>query len=168
MLFTKKGEAIGYWKYATYVCARSSRVSRNVASYICALTQGEDSYSEPSIIKEWHKESANGSTAFDEIKKYIMNFSHPVFVNNIDKTVVNFSANINTYELANAISLPQHSIPGIPVTQGVSFGREPHSLVMISQDIELGHAFHMYQTDMNRNICPSAPEHEYHPGKKKD
>lgn len=149
----KKGEAIGYWKYATYVCARSSRVSRNVASYICALTQGEDSYSEPSIIKEWHKESANGSTAFDEIKKYIMNFSHPVFVNNIDKTVVNFSANINTYELANAISLPQHSIPGIPVTQGVSFGREPHSLVMISQDIELGHAYHMYQTDMNRNIC---------------
>ena len=149
----KKGEAIGYWKYATYVCAKSSRVSRNVASYIRALTQEENSFSEPSIIKEWHKESANGSTAFDEIKKYILNFSHPVFVNNIDKTVVNFSANINTYELANAISLPQHSIPGIPVAQGVSFGREPNSLVKISKDIELGHAYHMYQTDMNRTIC---------------
>lgn len=148
----KKGEAIGYWKYATYVCAHSSKVSRNVANYIRALTQGEDSYSEPSTIKEWNKEAANGSTAFGEIKKYILNFSHPVFINNIDGTAVNFTSNINTYELANAVSLPQHSIPGIPVTQGVAFGREPHSLVNICQDIELGHAYHMYQKDDNKKI----------------
>lgn len=148
----RKGEAIGYWKYATYVCAQSSRISRNVASYIRALTQGEDSFSEPSPIMEWHKEYANGSQAFDEIKKYILNFSHPVFINSVDRTVVDFSANINTCELAYAVSLPQHSIPGVPVAQGVSFGREPHSLVEISQDIELGHAYHMYQTDMSRKI----------------
>ena len=148
----KKGEAIGYWKYATYVCSPSSKVSRNVANYIRAITQGEDSYSEPSIIKEWSQEASNGATSFGEIKKYILNFSHPVFVNKIDGTAVNFSANINTYELANAVSLPQHSIPGVPVEQGISFGREPHSLVEIHKDIKFGHAYHMYKKDDNRMI----------------
>lgn len=143
----QKGEAVGLWKYATFVCAPNSRISRNVANYIRALTGGEQSYSEPSIIKEWQKTSDNGTTDFDEIKKYVLNFSHPVFVNRVDGVPVNFSANINTAELVNAFPLPQHSIAGVPVTNGASFGREPHSLQKENFDLEIGCAYHLYQSN---------------------
>lgn len=141
----QKGEAIGLWKYATFVCAHESRISRNVANYIRALTGGEQSYSEPSIIKEWQKSSGNGTTDFEQIEKYILNFTHPVFVNKVDGTPVNFSANINTAELVNAFPLPQHSIAGVPVTNGASFGREPHSLQKEDFDLDIGCAYHLYQ-----------------------
>lgn len=64
----KVGEAIGVWKYSSYICAESPRVSRNVANHIRALTQGNQSFSEPATIKEWHYEAGNGCTNFDEIK----------------------------------------------------------------------------------------------------
>lgn len=148
----RKGEAIGLWKYATYVCAASPRVSKSVANYYRALTQGENSYVEPSYIKEWHKENVNGSSAFDEIKKYILNLSHPVFVNSVDGMTVNYATDLNTYELANVMALPQHSIQGIPVTNGVSFGREPHSLAKIEEDFALGNAYHMFEEIKTSNI----------------
>ena len=148
----RKGEAIGLWKYATYVCAVSPRVSKSVANFYRALTQGENSYVEPSYIKEWHKENVNGASAFDEIKKYILNFSHPVFVNSVDGMTVNYATNLNTYELANVMALPQHSIQGIPVTNGVSFGREPHSLTRTEDGFVLGNAYHMFEEIKTSNI----------------
>ena len=148
----RKGEAIGLWKYATYVCAASPRVSKSVANYYRALTQGDNSYVEPSYIKEWHKENVNGTSAFDEIKKYILNFSHPVFVNSVDGMTVNYATNLNTYELANVMALPQQSIQGIPVTNGVSFGREPHALSKIEDDFALGTAYHMFEEIKTSNI----------------
>lgn len=155
LLRVQKGEAIGFWKYATYVCAPNSRISKNVANYIRALTGGEQSFSEPSIIKEWQKVSGNGTSDFDEIKKYVLNFSHPVFVNNADGFPVNFSANVNTAELVNAFPLPQHSIAGVPVTNGVSFGREPHTLQKDSFDLDIGCAYHMYQENESKRIMIS-------------
>ena len=148
----RKGEAIGLWKYATYVCAASPRVSKSVANYYRALTQGDNSYVEPSYIKEWHKENVNGTSTFDEIKKYILNFSHPVFVNSVDGMTVNYATNLNTYELANVMALPQQSIQGIPVTNGVSFGREPHALSKIEDDFALGTAYHMFEEIKTSNI----------------
>ena len=149
---SKDGEAIGFWKYATFVCAGSTNVSKKVANYIKALTQGKQSYIEPTIIKEWHYQDGNGTSDFNEIKKYILNFSHPIFINKIDKTPVTFSSNINSYEMANVISLPQHSIPGLPVTNAVSFGREPHSMDAISLDLDLACAYHMYKSNEKQPI----------------
>lgn len=152
------GEAVGYWKYSTYVCAASSKVSRNVANYLRSLTQGAESFVEPAIIKEWHKENVNGDTDFDQIKKYIVNFSHPVFVNNIDGVPVTFSANVNTSELANVMILPQHSIQGVPVTAGTSFGREPHSVSKIDLDLPIGYGYHMFKKQESQRISLSKEE----------
>lgn len=152
------GEAVGYWKYSTYVCAADSKVSRNVANYIRSLTQGAESFVEPAVIKEWHEESGNGDTDFDQIKKYIINFSHPVFVNKVDGIPVNFSANVNTSELANVMILPQHSIQGVPVTSGTSFGREPHSVTDINLDLHLGCGYHMFMKQKTQLIGISKDE----------
>lgn len=152
------GDAVGYWKYSTYVCANSSKVSRNVANYIRSLTQGAESFVEPATIKEWHKETGNGDTDFDQIKKYIVNFSHPVFVNNVDGVPVNFSANVNTSELSNIMILPQHSIQGVPVTAGTSFGREPHSVSDMNLDLKIGCGYHMFKKHENQSIGISSEE----------
>lgn len=152
------GEAVGYWKYAAYVCSSSPKVSRNVTNYLRSLTQGAESFVEPATIKEWYKETGNGDTDFDQIKKYILNFSHPVFVNNVDGMLVNFSANINTSELANVMVLPQHSIQGIPVIAGVSFGREAHSISDITLDLPLGCGYHMFKKQESQIIRISKEE----------
>ena len=152
------GEAVGYWKYSAYVCSSSSKVSRNVTNYLRSLTQGNESFVESATIKEWHKEAGNGDTDFDQIKKYILNFSHPVFVNNVDGVPVNFSANVNTSELANIMVLPQHSIQGVPVTAGVSFGREPHSISAITLDLPLGCGYHMFKKQESQIIEVSKEE----------
>lgn len=152
------GEAVGYWKYSAYVCSSSSKVSRNVTNYLRSLTQGNESFVESATIKEWHKEAGNGDTDFDQIKKYILNFSHPVFVNNVDGVPVNFSANVNTSELANIMVLPQHSIQGVPVTAGVSFGREPHSISAITLDLPLGCGYHMFKKQESQMIGVSKEE----------
>ena len=154
----KIGEGIGFWKYATYICAPNNKVSLNVANYIRSLTQGSESYMEPSVIREWHKENKNGLTDFDEIKKYVLNFSHPVFVNKRDGVPVNFSANVNTFELANIMSLPQHSIQGVPVYEGVRFGREPHALQPITEDLVIGCGYNMHHEVKNTKISLSRKE----------
>ncbi len=152
------GEAIGYWKYAAYVCSSSTKISKNVANYMRALFQGTQSFTEPSIIKEWHQENVNGSTDFEQVKKYLLNFSHPVFVNKVDGVPVNFAANVNTYELANAMALPRHSIQGVSVTNGVSFGREPHSISDIQLELDIGCGYHMYQKQVHQRIKVSKEE----------
>ena len=154
----KQGEALGLWKYSCFVCAQSTRISKNVANYIRALTQGAQSFLESSKIKEWHYENGNGTSDFEEIKKYILNFSHPVFVNKIDGIPVNFCANINTYELANVMSLPQHSIPGVPVINGVAFGREPYAISELKLDMSIGCTYHMYQANKSQRIRISKEE----------
>lgn len=154
----KIGEAEGCWKYAAYVCSGSSKTSINVANYLRSLTQGSESFIEPAVIKEWHKENVNGDTDFDQIKKYLINFSHPVFVNNVDGIPVSFSANVNTSELANVMVLPQHSIQGVPVTAGTSFGREPHSVSDITLDLPLGCGYHMFKKHESQKIGISREE----------
>lgn len=154
----KKGEALGYWKYAAYICAKTPKVSKSVANYYRALTQGEGSFVEPASIKEWHKENINGTSSFEEIKKYILNFSHPVFINTVDGVPVNYATDLNTFELASVMALPQHSIQGIPVTNGVSFGREPHALTQIDGNLKVGHGYHMFEEIKTADICISKKE----------
>lgn len=154
----KEGEAEGFWKFSAYVCSSSPKVSRNVANYLRSLTQGKESYIEPAIIKDWRKKNVNGDTDFDQIKKYIINFSHPIFVNKVDGVPVTFSSNINTLELANVMTLPQSSIQGVPVIAGTKFGREPHSITKINADLPIGCGYHMFQTHESQRISISKEE----------
>lgn len=148
----KKGKALGLWRYATFVCAENAVISKNVSNALRSVTQGETSFIEPAVIQEWSHEEANGVTPFNEIKEYVKYFSHPIFTNWEDGTPVYFASFINTSELVNAIAFPHTSVIDLPIISCASFGREPHSLDGISNDVELGVAYHMYEKNENRKI----------------
>ena len=147
-----KSQAAGLWKFGAYVIASNSKTSKNVANFLKSITQGKDSYIEPAIVQEWSYERANGLTAFNEIQKYISHFTHPVFANIEDGTIVTPVNNISTLELSNAISFPQYSVKGIPVIDCARFGREPHSLGDMNGDLSFACSYHMHQVENQNRI----------------
>lgn len=155
-----KGRANGLWKFSTYILAKESSVSKNVANYIRSLTQGKESFIEPSVIQEWSKKD-NEHTAFDDIYEYIQYFTHPAFMtkdrNNIRIDVTSTSY-VATDELSHVIAFPQNSMQGLPVLKGVQFGREPHladNTDENSLNLGIGHAYHMYE-EIEQNITLSS------------
>lgn len=148
----KKGKALGLWRYTTFVCAENAIVSKNVANALRSITQGETSYVEPAIIQEWSHVEVNGVSPFNEIKEYVRYFSHPVFTNLADGTPVYFSSYINTAELVNAVAFPHTSVMDLPIISCAPFGREPHSLDKMGNDVEIGCAYHMYEKNEQRKI----------------
>ena len=72
-------QATGLWKYSTYVMAYDSTTSKSVANFLKGITQGKESYLEPTVVQEWQRIEGS-SCAFTEIKKYVSLFCHPVFM----------------------------------------------------------------------------------------
>lgn len=149
-----ESQGTGLWKYSAYIISNDSKVSKNVASYLRAITQGSESYMEPAFVQEWSYVNSNEVTPFNEIVKYVSHFTHPVFVslkNDGDAMLVTPTSYVSTDKLGYVISFPRKSIQGIPVIEGVQFGREPHALIGIDEDLEMGFGYHMNQViDSNR------------------
>lgn len=165
----KVGNGTGLWKYSTYVLSKNSRVGKNVASFIIGLTQGKDSYVEPSFIQQWNWKRCNEKTKFDEIFEYVTNFTHPAFFTSKidnqngekkvqDVVVVSPTSYIATDELGYRFCFPRNSVQGLPVLEGVQFGREPHLLNEKKLDLEIGHGYHMYEDVKNQKIFVSKKE----------
>jgi hypothetical protein len=89
----KACEALGMWKHATYVFAKKTSVSKNVANFIKSLAQGEKSHTVASVVNEWYSngnKEDDSNYNFINIKKFVSNFTHPVFLNALD---LNYSIN---------------------------------------------------------------------------
>ena len=156
-----ESQGTGLWKYSVYVVSKDSKVSKNVASYLRAVTQGSESYMEPAFVQEWSYESSNRITPFNEIIKYVKHFTHPVFVslkNDGDAMLVTPTSYVSTDKLGYVIAFPRKSIQGIPVLEGVQFGREPHALIGIDEDIDIGSGYHMNQIIPSTRIKLSKEE----------
>ena len=159
-------QATGLWKYSTYVLAYDSTTSKSVANYLKGITQGKESYIEPSVVQEWSNVEGNGTCPFKEIKKYISLFTHPVFVT-VDEDgnnamCVTPTSYVGTDELSNVIAFPKKSLQGLPVVAGVSFGREPYSLTELSRDISMGKAYHLHNEIDNQSVDISIEELSKH------
>lgn len=161
-----KSQATGLWKYSTYVLAYDSITSKSVANYLKGITQGKESYIEPTVVQEWSRIEGHNSCAFTEIKKYVSLFCHPVFVTmneeQNDAMMVTATSYVGTDELSNVIVFPKKSLPGVPVVAGVSFGREPYSLMPIARDLCLGNAYHLHEEIKNQEIDLSISELSKH------
>lgn len=144
-----RSQSTGLWKFATYVLAGDTKTSKNVANYLKAVTQGKDSYIEPSVIQEWQKKEGHEPTDFSQIKDYVTHFTHPVFytadANHKDEMMVTPTAYVATDEISNVIAFPRKSVSGLPVLECVQFGREPHALISTNSHLEIGHAYHMHE-----------------------
>jgi len=152
------GQSNGLWKYASYVISPSSFVSKNVAGYISALSQGDESYIELPAINEWSKysssdgEKKNENNIFLQLIEYIKYLSHPMLANKADRVGITPTAYVSTSELSALYAFPKKSTQGLPVIECARFGREPHALVELNGDIELGHSYHMYTIEENNSI----------------
>ena len=155
------GRAIGMWKCASYVIAESAQVSLDVCNFLQSLTQGDQSFVEVSAINHWEQASEDAENeAFNNIKKYICHFTHPVFANKNDLKVnqdkyehekvlmVTPTAIISTTDLAYNMSFPRKSVAGLPALECARFGRN----VMYYKQKErkklpIGKIFHMYNEE---------------------
>lgn len=156
-----QSHATGLWRFATYVLAPNAMTSTNIANYLRAVTQGSDSFVEPSAIQVWTKEANNSCSPFNEIKKYVTHFTHPLFATiNVkdDAMLVTPTAYVETDKLSNVMVFPRKSVQGLPVLQCVQFGREPNSLSTIDTDLEIGCAYHMHEKIETQRIRLSKEE----------
>lgn len=145
-------EAYGAFNCATYVISSDPETNAIAASGYNALMRGDNSSLQSSHINNWKvsdssKEDCDNGT---RIKKYLMNFSHPLFKNQINDNILFSPASIvNSYELAVNMALPKKSIQGLPVFEMASFGRnvygidESQTAVSKSTGIHLGKIYHM-------------------------
>lgn len=155
-------QATGLWKFSTYILARDTRTSLNIANYLRAVTQGGESFLEPSAIQAWAREEGGGFSPFCEIKKFVTHFTHPIFaIANQEESevmLVTPAAYVETDKLSNVMVFPRKSVQGLPVLQCVPFGREPHSLLPADADLELGCAYHMRERIEGQRIRLSREE----------
>lgn len=155
----QKSQATGLWRFSTYVLASDSKTSKNVANYLRAITQGKESYIEPTFIQEWSKENKNKTSSFSEIKKYVTHFTHPIFMIE-DKEIIRVTptAYVATDELSHVFAFPKKSVQGLPVLECVQFGREPHTLISTTTHLEIGCAYHMHEKIETQRILLSKEE----------
>mgnify|MGYP002509484605 CR=1 FL=1 len=158
-------QATGLWKYSTYVMAYDSTTSKSVANFLKGITQGKESYLEPTVVQEWQRIEGS-SCAFTEIKKYVSLFCHPVFMTATEEQknvmMVTPTAYVGTNELSNVIAFPKKSLQGIPVVSGVSFGREPYSLTPLKKNLLIGNAYNLHEKIDNQEILLSVSELSKH------
>ena len=139
----KEFESLGLWECAAYFVSENSYTSEIAASTYKALMSGTNTGVEVSAVNSWSdKEKVN------EIRKYIKNFYHPLFLyNNISQISipVTTTVTVSGNELALHIGFPRKSVPGFPVIEHVDFAKE----VMTSNNekvfgsINLGNIYNM-------------------------
>ncbi|ERK65998.1 hypothetical protein HMPREF1984_01939 [Leptotrichia sp. oral taxon 215 str. W9775] len=139
----KEFESLGLWECAAYFVSENSYTSEIAASTYKALMSGINTGVEVSAVNSWSdKEKVN------EIRKYIKNFYHPLFLyNNISQISIPVTPTVTVSgnELALHIGFPRKSVTGFPVIEHVDFAKE----VMISNNdkvfgsINLGNIYNM-------------------------
>ena len=139
----KEFESLGLWECAAYFVSENSYTSEIAASTYKALMSGANTGVEVSAINSW-----NDREKVNEIRKYIKNFYHPLFLyNNVSQISVPVTPTvaISGNELALHIGFPRKSVPGFPVIEHVDFAKE----VMTSNNekvfgsINLGNIYNM-------------------------
>ncbi len=140
------GKGVGMWSFAAYVISDDYSLASNAANTYLALTQGEQSFLNPSVISQWREDEAK------KILKWIQKLEHPQFVLNLDNDEEYWSFPLLTTatllltgrELTYGMNFPRRSVTGLPVYSTTSFGREvlPRS-EKDAATIDLGFIYHM-------------------------
>lgn len=108
----------GAWNWAGYFIAEDPVTARNGADIYTGLLSGEQTGTERTSVSLWDDKESRELKA---VKQSLAKFDHPVFrINDLD---FNATSLISTPEVAVAMSLPQKSLPGIPVFESTQFGR---------------------------------------------
>lgn len=160
----EESSALGMWEFASYIISDSPIIANNVAHMYLALTQGEKSYLTKSAVNFWDGDIDN--VAARTIISSVQKLQHPVFGLKTSledewlmyPTLVTPTTLLSGKELAKALNFPRKSVSGLPVFDVVSFGREPHSLLDDTLDLDFGCGYHMRKKIPEQRISLSKEE----------
>lgn len=117
----------GMWKYGVYFLDSLKSTTQLGADLFAGIMRGQTTGVEHSATLTWSRDAMRDD--FDTVCRHLSCFSHPSF-----DTSKKYSFNsatptalVSTTELAVGMSLPQKSLPGIPVFESVEFGRSVSS-----------------------------------------
>lgn len=139
-------ESLGMWECAAYFLSDSQETAEMAAGTYKALMRGERSGIETSVVNFWGR---NDTNQLRELREYITNFIHPVFVYRSEYSTVPVTAAslISGNELAIQMGLPRKSVCGFPVIEHADFGKEiVCSNARREADFPIGNIFAMGQT----------------------
>ncbi len=119
-------ESTGLWSTGAYFLSYgTNRATAEIGATIFrSLMQGDQSGVETSAINTWYPESQQ---KFTGILDYLSSLSHPVFEYDSPlgvKIEVLPTSLLSSKELAILIGLPRKSVPGFPVVEHISMGKE--------------------------------------------
>jgi len=160
----EESSALGMWEFASYIISDSPVIANNVAHMYLALTQGEESFISKSAVNCW-----DGDIDTNEAKiilSSVQRLQHPLFALKASledewlmyPSIVNATTLLSGKELAKALNFPRKSVSGLPVFEVVPFGREPHSLLEETLDVEVGCGYHMRKRVEGQRILLSKEE----------
>lgn len=139
-------ESTGLWSAGAYFMSYNTdrSVAEIAATVFRSIMQGEQSGVECSAINTWYPESDHGYT---DLLGYISSLSHPVFqyydLNRQTSIPLLPTSMLSSKELAMLVGLPRKSVPGLPVIEHISLGKEVVRLDEHSSKdkLQLGHIF---------------------------
>lgn len=160
----EESSALGMWEFASYIISESPVIANNVAHMYLALTQGEESYLTKSAVNFWDGDIDTVATR--TILSSVQKLQHPVFGLKTSledewlmyPTLVTPTTPLSGKELAKALNFPRKSVSGLPVLDVVSFGREPHSLLNDTLNLDFGCGYHMRKKIPEQRISLSKEE----------
>ena len=145
----------GMWSWGAYFISEDEVDSKLGADLYSGILRGEQTGLERSNITVWDND-INNKSKFDEILNYISQLKHPVFKTPeyFNTTKVSATSLISTKEVSIAMSLPQKSLPGIPVFESVEFGRAvtTYRTEQSKKKICIGSIFNMGSVDENLDV----------------
>lgn len=152
--------ALGMWDFCAYVLSEDHNVANNVAHTYLALTQGKESYMSQAAVNLWRGDLGERSADAAAICSYLRDLRHPVFALSpalldqhpsfsVYPATVDATAALSGKELAYSLNFPKRSIPGLPVIECASFGRNVSTFdgTQPQQGLCIGRVFHMHREE---------------------
>jgi DNA helicase HerA-like ATPase len=144
----------GMWSWGAYFIGEEQLNVKLGADLYSGMLRGETTGLERNAITTWNRNEDENK--FDEVINYVSQLKHPVF-----KTPEYFrtahvtpTSLISTKEVSIAMSLPQKSLPGIPVFESVEFGRAvtTYRAEESKKQMRIGSIFNLGNIDKNLDV----------------
>ena len=150
-------ESTGLWSTGAYFVSYDTdrSVAETCATIFRSIMQGEQSGVETSALNTWF----DNMPSFPYLLKYVQNLSHPIFKYENDSLAydLNLPATslLNSKEVAMLIGLPHKSVPGFPVVEHISLGKEVIRLnpYKSNKSLILGHIFDQGIERIENQVC---------------
>lgn len=152
--------ALGMWDFCAYVLSEDHNVANNVAHTYLALTQGKESYMSQAAVNLWRGDLGEQSADAVAVCSYLRDLRHPAFALSpalldqhpsfsVYPATVDATTALSGKELAYSLNFPKKSVPGLPVIECASFGRNVSTFdgTQPQQGLCIGRVFHMHREE---------------------